>query len=94
MAFHLEGPGLATRDAQDRATAALVERVTARGDVMLSGCVAEGRALARICVLSFRTRRREMEIAIAQVAAEAAALLAEARAMHESSTPHASGTTA
>jgi len=41
---------------------------------MLSGCVAEGRSLARICVLSFRTRRREMELVVGQVA-EAAAIL-------------------
>jgi aromatic-L-amino-acid decarboxylase len=94
LAFHLEGPGLETRAAQDRATTALVERVTARGDVMLSGCVAEGRALARICVLSFRTRQREVELAVAQVADEAAAILAEARAAHDATTGRAVGHTA
>ncbi|MBM3885169.1 MAG: aminotransferase class V-fold PLP-dependent enzyme [Gemmatimonadetes bacterium] len=91
LAFHLEGPGLTTREAEDRATAALVERVTARGDVMLSGCVAEGRYLARLCVLSFRTRRREMEVAVAQLTAEAATLLAEARAAHDATVGRAAG---
>ena len=77
FAFHLEGPGLDTRAAQDAATTALLERVTARGAVMLTGCTAEGRVLARVCVLSFRTRRAQMETAVAHLREEAAAILAE-----------------
>lgn len=76
FAFHLEGPGLATQDARNAATEALVERVTARGDVMLTGCTVEGRYLARVCVLSFRTRMREMERCVQQLAEEAARLVA------------------
>ena len=60
--------------AQNAATQALHERVTARGDVMMTGCTVDGRLLARICVLSFRTRRRDIEIAIQQITEEAATL--------------------
>ncbi|MFM8781107.1 MAG: hypothetical protein ACKOFO_06520, partial [Gemmatimonadota bacterium] len=74
LAFHLEGPAFPTLAAQNAATQALHERVTARGDVMLTGCTVDGRVLARICVLSFRTRRRDIEIAVRQIAEEAAIL--------------------
>ena len=74
LAFHLESPALPTLAAQNAATQALHERVTARGDVMLTGCTVDGRVLARICVLSFRTRRRDIEIAVRQIAEEAAIL--------------------
>jgi aromatic-L-amino-acid/L-tryptophan decarboxylase len=75
FAFHLEGPGLADRAAENAATAALIERVTARGDVMLTGCTVDGRYLGRICVLSFRTRRASVETAVTQLRDEAATLL-------------------
>lgn len=78
FAFHMEGPGLASRAAQDAATRDLMERVTRRGRVMLTGATAEGRFLGRICVLSFRTRRAEMETAVRHLREEAAAILAEA----------------
>jgi len=80
FAFHMEGPGLATRDAQDAATRQLMERVTRRGAVMVTGATAEGRFLGRVCVLSFRTRRAEMETAVTHLRDEAAAILAEAKA--------------
>ncbi len=76
FAFHLEGPKLATLDARNAATAALMERVTARGRVMLTGCTVAGRHLARVCVLSFRTRAGEMEACVAQLAEEAERILA------------------
>ena len=76
----MEGPGLETRAAQNAATADLMERVTRRGRIMMTGATAEGRFLGRICVLSFRTRRAEMETAVQQLREEAAAILAEAGA--------------
>lgn len=80
FAFHMEGPGLETRAAQDAATRDLMERVTRRGRIMMTGATAEGRFVGRICVLSFRTRRAEMELAVQQLREEAAAILAGARA--------------
>jgi len=78
FAFHMEGLGLETRAAQDAATKALMERVTQRGRIMMTGATAEGRFVGRICVLSFRTRRAEMELAVQQLREEAAAILAGA----------------
>lgn len=75
FAFHLESPSLATLEAQNAATALLMERVTARGRVMLTGCTVNGRHLARVCVLSFRTRRAEMEDCVRQIGEEARRLV-------------------
>jgi aromatic-L-amino-acid decarboxylase len=75
LAFRLELPGSAPSE-QDAATRRLVERVNARGRVMLTGCTAGGRFLGRICVLSFRTRRRHVEAAVEQIGEETAAILA------------------
>ena len=76
FAFHLEGPSLTTQVERNRATETLVERVTARGRVLLSGCTVDGRYLARVCVLSFRTRRAQMEAAIEDIGEVAAEILA------------------
>ena len=76
FAFHLAGPRLATQDARNAATAELMERVTARGRVMLTGCTVGGRYLARVCVLSFRTRLAELEDCVRQITDEARSLLA------------------
>src|SRR4029079_2762347 len=54
FAFHLTWPG-ASRDEEDRATRALMEETTRRGRVMVTGAVARGRYLGRVCVLSFWT---------------------------------------
>jgi aromatic-L-amino-acid decarboxylase len=75
FAFHLEGPGLDTLESQNAATRALMERVTARGDVMLTGAQVGKRFLGRVCVLSFRTRHADMETCVQQLAEEAAALV-------------------
>jgi aromatic-L-amino-acid/L-tryptophan decarboxylase len=75
LAFRLEPPG-ATPAEQDLATRRLLERVNARGRVMLTGCETGGRFLGRICVLSFRTRRRHVEAAVEQICEESAAALA------------------
>ena len=76
FAFHLEGPSLATQAARNAATEALVERVTARGKVLLSGCTVDGRYLARVCVLSFRTRMEQMETCVQHLTEEAERILA------------------
>ena len=74
FAFRLEPSG-ASPTAQDEATRGLLERVNARGQVMLTGCTVDERFLARVCVLSFRTRRRHVETAVEQIIDEAAAIL-------------------
>jgi aromatic-L-amino-acid decarboxylase len=76
FAFHLEGPTLRTQEARNAATELLVERVTARGKVLLSGCHVDDRYLARVCVLSFRTRMAQMETCVQYLTEEAAAILA------------------
>ena len=75
FAFHIEAPHLTTQSARNAATEQLVERVTARGKVMLTGCTVDGRYLARVCVLSFRTRMAEMATCVQQLAEETAAIL-------------------
>jgi aromatic-L-amino-acid decarboxylase len=75
LAFRLEPPG-APAAVRDEATRWLLDRVNARGRVMLTGSTVDGRFLARICVLSFRTRRRHAEAAVDQIVEEAAGLLA------------------
>jgi aromatic-L-amino-acid decarboxylase len=75
FAFHLTWSG-ATLDEENVATRALLERVTARGRVMLTGCTVDGRFLGRVCVLSFRTRQAHMDACVEDVAAEVEHLLA------------------
>ncbi|MGH8273100.1 MAG: pyridoxal phosphate-dependent decarboxylase family protein [Gammaproteobacteria bacterium] len=78
FAFHLESKALATRDAQNAATRALMKRVTRRGKVMLTGAQVGDRYLGRVCILSFRTRRANVETCIRHIAEESRALLAAA----------------
>jgi aromatic-L-amino-acid decarboxylase len=81
FAFHLTWPG-ATLEQENRATRELLERVAARGKVLITGCVVDdgrvddGRFLGRVCVLSFRTRRERVETCIRHLEQEAAAVLA------------------
>jgi aromatic-L-amino-acid decarboxylase len=76
--FHLDlGPG-ATLEQENAATRELLDRVRARGKVLLTGCTPDpeaGRFLARVCILSFRTRRERVETCIRHVAEESAAIL-------------------
>ena len=60
LAFHVTWPG-ATREAESMATRRLVEKTTARGRVMLTGCTTHGRFLGRVCVLSFRTHQVDID---------------------------------
>jgi aromatic-L-amino-acid decarboxylase len=73
FAFHLTWPG-ATREDEDRATRELMERVTQRGRVMITGAIARGRYVGRVCVLSFRTHARQVDWLVEDVAASIAAL--------------------
>ncbi|MCC7031240.1 MAG: aminotransferase class V-fold PLP-dependent enzyme [Acidobacteria bacterium] len=60
FAFHVSWPG-ATLVEEDAATRALMERTTARGRVMITGAIARGRYLGRVCVLSFRTHAAQID---------------------------------
>ena len=42
---------------------------------MITGCTVDRRFLARVCVLSFRTRQLQIDQCVEDVAAEAAALI-------------------
>ena len=68
FAFHLTWPG-ASRADEDTATRLLMERTTAGGRVMVTGCTAHGRYLGRVCVLSFRTHRAQIDALIDDLAA-------------------------
>jgi aromatic-L-amino-acid decarboxylase len=68
FAFHLTWSGASAAD-EDAATRALMEKTTARGRVMVTGCTAHGRALGRVCVLSFRTHQPQIDALIEDMAA-------------------------
>lgn len=74
FAFHVAWPGSSIAE-QDAATHELLERVIRRGRVMLTGCDAAGRYLARVCVLSFRTRAAEIDVCVRHVAEETHAIV-------------------
>ncbi len=77
FAFHLTWPGASLAE-ENAATRNLLDRVTGRGRVMLTGCpLDDGRFLARVCVLSFRTRQDRIDACVEDVATETAALLRE-----------------
>jgi aromatic-L-amino-acid decarboxylase len=66
FAFHLSWPG-ATLAEEDAATRELMERVTRQGRVMITGAVAQGRYLGRVCVLSFRTHAEQIDELVGDV---------------------------
>src|SRR5436305_4231114 len=68
FAFHLTWPG-ATRTDEDAATRALMDKTTQRGRVMVTGCATHGRALGRVCVLSFRTHQPQIDALIEDMTA-------------------------
>jgi aromatic-L-amino-acid/L-tryptophan decarboxylase len=74
FAFHLGWPGSSLSDQND-ATRLLIDRVAGRGKVMLTGCMVKDRFLARVCVLSFRSRKRHVDTAVQHLADETAAIL-------------------
>ncbi|GMV04632.1 MAG: L-2,4-diaminobutyrate decarboxylase [Gemmatimonadota bacterium] len=75
FAFHLESESLNTQESRNQATRALMERVTRRGSVMLTGAQVGERYLGRVCVLGFRTRHPDVEACVQHLAEEAAGLL-------------------
>ena len=75
FAFRVEPPG-SSPAAADEATRRLLARVNDRGRVMMTGCTIDERFLARVCVLSFRTRGADVETAVEQIIEETAAILA------------------
>ncbi|MGE5361323.1 MAG: pyridoxal phosphate-dependent decarboxylase family protein [Bacteroidales bacterium] len=75
FAFHVSLPG-ADMERENGATRELLERVNARQRVMLTGCtVDDGRFLGRVCVLSFRTRREQIDACVEDIATAAQELL-------------------
>jgi len=60
FAFHLTWPGASLAD-EDAATRELMDRTTRLGRVMVTGAVAAGRYVGRVCVLSFRTHRPQID---------------------------------
>ena len=74
FAFHLTWPGAARAD-EDRATKALMDQVTARGRVMVTGCTTHGRFLGRVCILNFRTHQRHVDALVDDFAASIDAIV-------------------
>jgi aromatic-L-amino-acid decarboxylase len=73
VAFRLNAPGASSEEA-DRMSRELMERVNARRRVYLTGTLLHGRFAVRICVLSFRTHRERMEMALEDIRSAAAGL--------------------
>src|SRR5262249_48379091 len=67
FAFHLTWPG-ATRAEEDAATRALMDQTTKKGRVMVTGAVARGRYVGRVCVLSFRTHAAQIDALVEDLA--------------------------
>jgi aromatic-L-amino-acid/L-tryptophan decarboxylase len=66
--FHITWPG-ATLAQEDDATRKLMANVSNRGRVMISGAVAGGRYVGRVCVLSFRTHAPQIDALIEDLTA-------------------------
>jgi aromatic-L-amino-acid/L-tryptophan decarboxylase len=86
FAFHLSWPG-ATPSEEDRATRALMDETTKRGRVMVTGAVARGRYVGRVCVLSFRTHRATIDALIDDLAASIDRLLLDSRKSRSGRSP-------
>jgi aromatic-L-amino-acid/L-tryptophan decarboxylase len=76
FAFHLTWPGASLRD-EDAATRELMDRTTKLGRVMITGAVAGGRYLGRVCVLSFRTHQAQIDALVQDLSASADAIVQE-----------------
>lgn len=73
LAFRLEPPG-ADREERDRTNRELLAKVAARQRVLLTGTDLADGHVGRICVLSFRTHRDRLEMALEDLRAAAAEL--------------------
>ena len=80
--FHLSWPG-ATLAQEDAATRELMAATSQRGRVMISGAVAGGRYVGRVCVLSFRTHAAQIDHLVEDMAAAIAEVVAKHRALPE-----------
>jgi aromatic-L-amino-acid decarboxylase len=76
VAFRLARPASDAAD-PDALSVALMRRVNARRRVYLTGTRLRGRFAVRICVLSFRTHRDRMEMALEDIRAASQELLGE-----------------
>jgi aromatic-L-amino-acid decarboxylase len=76
FAFHLTWPGAAPAE-EDAATRALMEQTTRRGRVMVTGAVARGRYLGRVCVLNFRTHQQQIDALVEDMSASTHDILRE-----------------
>lgn len=74
VAFRLEPPGV-EGEALDRLNRDLIERVNQRQRVFLTGTVLDGRFALRICVVTFRTHRDRVAMAVEDVREAIAELL-------------------
>ena len=66
LAFRLRPPGLGD-EAVDQLNRRLLERINGRKRVYLTGTRLDGRFAIRICVLSFRTHRDRMALALEDI---------------------------
>lgn len=74
--FHLSWPG-ASRAQEDAATRELMAVVSQPGRVMISGAVAGGRYVGRVCVLSFRTHAAQIDHLVDDMDAAIAVVVAK-----------------
>jgi aromatic-L-amino-acid decarboxylase len=76
FAFRLATPGRTGEEA-DRANRRLIEGINRRKRVFLTGTVLKDRFVVRLCVLSFRTHRDRLEMAVEDIRAAAAEVRGE-----------------
>ena len=76
FAFHLSWPG-ASRVDEDAATRDLMDRTSRRGRVMITGAVAGGRYLGRVCVLSFRTHSPQIDALVEDLSLSITSIVSE-----------------
>ncbi|WP_437535140.1 pyridoxal-dependent decarboxylase [Sorangium sp. So ce726] len=79
LAFRARPPGVDDGPALDALNRRLLARVNAKQRVLLTGVVAGGRFLLRMCILSFRTHADRVNAALADVASSLAEVLEELR---------------
>lgn len=76
FAFHLTWRGARVQD-ENKATELLLDRVRGRERIMMTGCSVGHRFLARVCILSFRTRRQHVDTCVQHVREETEKIVRE-----------------
>ncbi len=76
LAFRVRPRGEATRDEAEALQRRVLRGVNGRQRVLLTSAVVGGRIVLRMCVLSFRTHRDRIDMALADIAASIAEALA------------------